>query len=56
MVRSPTTQVIGSIMYDLWTTGTYPHVAVLAIIMVAVTMIGVAAAAAIGGSDIVRRR
>lgn len=51
MVRSSQTQVMGSILYDIYTGGLYPQVAVMALIMVVVTMAGVGAAMAIGGSD-----
>lgn len=52
LVRSPTTQVMGTILYDYWTNGAYPLVAAIALIMAAVTVAGVAVALAIGGSDI----
>ncbi len=55
MVRSTRTQVIGSVMYDVWTGGTYPPVAVLALLMVLVTVIGVAAAVWAGGTDSLKR-
>ena len=51
MVRSARTQVIGSVMYDVWTGGVYAEVAVLAIIMVVVTIFGVALALLVGGKD-----
>ena len=51
MVRSARTQVVGSVMYDVYTGGVYGEVAVLAIIMVIVTVIGVALAMLIGGKD-----
>lgn len=51
MVRSARTQVIGSVMYDVWAGGVYSQVAVLALIMVVVTVIGVCIAALLGGAD-----
>jgi iron(III) transport system permease protein len=51
MVRSARTQVIGSVMYDVWVSGIYSEVAVLALIMVAVTIVGVMFAAWLGGTD-----
>ena len=51
MVRSARTQVIGSVMYDVWAGGVYSQVAVLALIMVVVTVIGVCIAGWMGGTD-----
>ena len=51
MVRSARTQVIGSVMYDVYSGGSFGEVAVLAIVMVAVTVLGVAAAMIVGGRD-----
>lgn len=51
MVRSARTQVIGSVMYDVWAGGIYSQVAVLALIMVVVTVIGVCVAGWLGGTD-----
>jgi len=51
MVRSARTQVIGSVMYDVWAGGIYSQVAVLALIMVVVTVIGVCIAGWLGGAD-----
>jgi iron(III) transport system permease protein len=55
MVRSARTQVIGSVMYDVWAGGVYAEVAVLALIMVAVTVLGVALALAVGGRDTLKK-
>ncbi len=55
MVRSPSTQVIGSVMYDVWAGGTYPEMAVLALIMVGVTFLGVSLAVWVGGVDSLKR-
>jgi iron(III) transport system permease protein len=51
MVRSARTQVIGSVMYDIYTGGSFGEVAVLAIVMVIVTVIGVMLAMLVGGKD-----
>ena len=51
MVRSARTQVIGSVMYDVWAGGIYSQVAVLALIMVVVTVVGVCIAVWLGGTD-----
>lgn len=56
MVRSARTQVIGSVMYDVWAGGVYAEVAVLALIMVVVTVIGVLIAGWLGGTDSVQRK
>lgn len=55
MVRSARTQVIGSVMYDVWTGGVYSEVAVLALVMVVVTVIGVMIAVWIGGTDSLKK-
>ncbi len=49
MVRSPQMQVMGTLLLDQWTSGTAPDVAVIALLMVAVTSVGVVAALAVGG-------
>ena len=51
LVRASTTQVMGTILYDNYDNGTYPLVAAIALIMTAVTAIGVTIAMIIGGSD-----
>jgi len=55
LVRSSTTQVMGTVLYDYWGNGTYPLVAAIALIMTAVTTIGVVIAVMIGGSDALSR-
>jgi iron(III) transport system permease protein len=52
LVRSPTTQVMGTRLYDLWTNGAYPQVAAMAILMTAVTGLGVFVAMLIGGRNV----
>ncbi len=51
LVRASTTQVMGTILYDQYSNGTYPLVAAIALVMTAVTAIGVTAAMLVGGSD-----
>lgn len=49
MVRSPQTEVMGTLLYRYWTTGSTPAVAVIALIMCTVTVVMVGLALAIGG-------
>jgi iron(III) transport system permease protein len=55
LVRTPTTQVMGTVLYDFWTNGSYPTVAAIALVMTVVTAIGVATAMLIGGQDVFDR-
>jgi iron(III) transport system permease protein len=55
LVRAPDVQVMGTILYDYYENGGYPLVAVISLIMVAVTTAGVAVAVAIGGSEAFKR-
>jgi iron(III) transport system permease protein len=55
LVRAPTTQVMGTILYDYYENGGYPLVAVISLVMVGVTTAGVVVAVAIGGSEAFRR-
>jgi iron(III) transport system permease protein len=50
MVTSVRTQVLGTILYSTWSSGTSSEVAVIALIMVAVTSVGVGLAVLLGGS------
>jgi iron(III) transport system permease protein len=52
LVRSPTTQVMGTRLYDLWTNGAYPQVAAMALLMTAVTGLGVFVAMLFGGRNV----
>jgi iron(III) transport system permease protein len=52
LVRSPTTNVMGTVLFDYWTNGSYPTVAAIALVMTVVTGIGVVAAMAFGGRDV----
>ena len=51
LVRAPTTQVMGTILFDFYTNGSYPLVATIALIMTVITAIGVTLAVVLGGSD-----
>jgi iron(III) transport system permease protein len=52
LVRSPTTQVMGTILFDYWGNGSYPLVAAIALIMTLVTAAGVFVATFVAGADI----
>jgi len=52
LVRSPTTQVMGTVLFDYWGNGSYPLVAAIALIMTLVTATGVFVAVSLAGSDI----
>lgn len=49
MVRSGTTQVLSTVLFDLWTNSSSPQVAVMAVVMCVVTGTGVVLAFIIGG-------
>jgi iron(III) transport system permease protein len=51
LVRSPTTRVMGTLLFDYWQNGSYPMVAAVALVMTAVTAVGVGVAVLLGGSD-----
>ncbi|MEG9224679.1 ABC transporter permease [Aeromicrobium sp. Sec7.5] len=55
LVRSPMTQVMGTVVYDFWSNGAYPTVAAVSIIMTVVTGAGVAVAMTIGGRDVLSK-
>jgi iron(III) transport system permease protein len=55
MVSSAQSKVMGVVLFDFWSIGTYPQVAALALVMVAVTIVGVVAAMASGGRDLLER-
>jgi iron(III) transport system permease protein len=48
LVRSPQTQVMGTVLYDLFTFGFYPQTAVMALMTCVVTGLGMLGALAIG--------
>ena len=51
LVRSPTTRVMGTLLFDYWNNGSYPMVAAVALVMTAVTAVGVSVAVLFGGSE-----
>jgi len=51
LVRSQQTQVMGTVLYDLYAFGSYPTTAVMTLIMCLVTGLGVVLALLIGGSS-----
>ena len=55
LVRAPTVNVMGTILYDYYQNGGYPLVAVISLIMVGVTTAGVLVALALGGSETLKR-
>jgi iron(III) transport system permease protein len=55
LVRAPTTQVMGTVLFDFYTNGSYPLVAAIALVMTVVTAIGVTVAILLGGSDALDR-
>lgn len=55
LVRSSTTQVMGTVLYDYWSNGGYSLVAAIALVMSGVTALGVVAAMLLGGSDVLNR-
>lgn len=55
MVRSATTQVMGTLLYDHWSNGSYTLVAAMAILMSAVTGAGVVVAMLIGGKNVLEK-
>lgn len=55
LVRSATTQVMGTILFDYYNNGSYPFVASVALVMVAVTTLGVLIAVVIGGPSVFKR-
>jgi iron(III) transport system permease protein len=51
LVRAPTINVMGTILYDYYENGIYPLVACISLIMVGVTTVGVLAAVLLGGGS-----
>jgi iron(III) transport system permease protein len=56
MVAGPKNQLMGSVLYKYWVDGSLPRVAVISMIMVIVTTIGVFLALALGNLGVLRRR
>ncbi|WP_329408630.1 ABC transporter permease subunit [Nocardia vinacea] len=55
LVRASTTQVMGTLLFDMWQNGSYPLVAAMALLMTAVTTIGVALATLVGGRNVLSK-
>jgi iron(III) transport system permease protein len=55
LVRAPTVNVMGTILYDYYENGGYPLVACISIIMVGVTTAGVIVAILIGGAQVFKK-
>ena len=55
LVRAPTQNVMGTILYNYYGNGLYPQVACTALVMVGVTGAGVLLAMVLGGSDIFKK-
>ncbi|MDF2471738.1 MAG: phnV 3, partial [Rhodococcus erythropolis] len=55
LVRASTTQVMGTLLFDMWQNGSYPMVAAMALLMTAVTTIGVAIAMLVGGRNVLSK-
>jgi iron(III) transport system permease protein len=55
LVRAPTQNVMGTILYSYYGNGVYPQVACTALVMVGVTGAGVILAMILGGSEIFKR-
>ena len=55
LVRASTTQVMGTLLYDMWQNGSYPLVAAMALLMTAVTTVGVAIAMLFGGRNVLSK-
>lgn len=55
LVRASTTQVMGTLLYDMWQNGSYPMVAAMALLMTAVTTVGVVIAMIFGGRNVLSK-
>lgn len=55
LVRSPKNQVMGTVLFDFWANGSYPVVAAIALVMTAVTAVGVVLAMLVGGRDVLTK-
>jgi len=54
LVRAPTVQVMGTLLYDFWANGQFPVVATMALVMTVVTGIGVVLAMLVGGRNVIQ--
>lgn len=55
LVRAPTTQVMGTVLFDYYGNGSYPTVAAVALVMTVVTAGGVTLAMIFGGGDVLNK-
>jgi iron(III) transport system permease protein len=55
LVRSPKNQVMGTILFDYYTNGSFPIVACIALVMTVVVAAGVFVAILVGGADVFSR-
>jgi iron(III) transport system permease protein len=55
LVRAPTQNVMGTVLYNYYGNGVYPQVACTALVMVGVTGAGVLLAVIVGGSEIFKK-
>jgi iron(III) transport system permease protein len=55
LVRTPTTQVMGTVLFDKYANGTFPLVAALALVMTLITAAGMAIAVLVGGGNAFRK-
>ena len=55
LVRAPTTQVMGTLLFDYYSNGNYPWVATMALIMALVTAVGITFAVLLGGRRVFDR-
>jgi iron(III) transport system permease protein len=46
---------MGTLLYDMWQNGSYPMVAAMALLMTAVTTVGVAIAMIVGGRNVLSK-
>ncbi|MFC9356661.1 ABC transporter permease [Rhodococcus sp. NPDC057014] len=52
LVRASTTQVMGTLLFEMWQNGSYPLVAAMALLMTVVTTVGVGIAMLVGGRNV----
>ncbi|HSW15945.1 MAG TPA: iron ABC transporter permease [Ramlibacter sp.] len=55
LVRSASVQVVGGVLYDQYLAGSYPNVAVIALLMVLVAVAGVSSLLLVGGGDALKK-
>ena len=55
LVRSASVQVVGGVLYDQYLAGSYPNVAVIALMMVLVSVVGVSSLLLVGGGDALKK-